>query len=175
MEPRTKLITTAEQLFDRHGFTATGMDRLTKAAGLSSRTVYKYVGSKAALTATVLSERGRRFMQGFDVHTVDAMFAALEDWMRVEGARGCLFLRAYGETGGDTPEIVEAVTSHKNAFRERLADIVAQDVGNDGDPALIEQILVLFEGATAAAVYRGPQAVTAARKAAAILIAQARQ
>ncbi|BES73363.1 TetR/AcrR family transcriptional regulator [Marinobacter nanhaiticus D15-8W] len=175
MDIRTKLISAAERLFDRHGFTATGMDRLTREAGLSSRTVYKHVGSKTALIATVLSERDRRFMQCLDVPSVDGLFVALEDWVRVEGARGCLFLRAHGETGGDTPEIKAALTTHKSMFRERIAAILALDLGHAADEALIEQILVLFEGATSAAVYRGSSAVTAAREAAAILIEQARR
>lgn len=174
MEIKNKLLTSAERLFDRHGFTATGIDRLTAAAGMSSRTLYKHAGSKAALMAAVLTERDRRFMRRIGVRTVDALFAALEDWVRVEGARGCLFLRAQGETGGDTPEVAEAVAAHKAAFRERIGEIVALEIGGGGDPALAEQILVLFEGATAASIYRGPEAVAAARAAASILIAQAR-
>ena len=41
-----KLVTASEALFDRHGFTATGMDKLTQGAGISSRTLYKHAGSK---------------------------------------------------------------------------------------------------------------------------------
>ncbi|WP_108663073.1 TetR/AcrR family transcriptional regulator [Acuticoccus kandeliae] len=174
MDIRTKLIAAAERVFDRHGFTATGMDRLTEAAGLSSRTLYKHAGSKTALIAAVLTERDRRFMQRLEVESVDALFAALEDWIAAEGARGCLFLRAAGETGGDTPEIAERVAAHKEAFRARIAAIVARETGRE-DAALAEQILVLFEGATAAASYRGAAAVKAARTAAAVLVAGARR
>lgn len=169
-----KLITVAERLFDRHGFMATGMDRLTEAAGMSSRTLYKHAGSKAALMAAVLTERDRRFMRRIDVSSVDALFGALEDWAQVEGLRGCLFLRARAETGGDTPEIAEAVAAHKAAFRKRISDIVAVEIGSGGDPDLAEQILVLFEGATHAAIYRGVAAITSARAAAALLIERSR-
>ncbi|NIZ09776.1 TetR/AcrR family transcriptional regulator [Pseudooceanicola sp. HF7] len=169
MEIMTKLTTAAERLFDRHGYMATGMDRLTEAAGMSSRTLYKHAGSKAQLMARVLSERDRRFMARLDVQTVDGLFAALEDWVRVEGTRGCLFLRSRAETGGDTPEIAEAVAAHKTAFHHRIEQVVAADLGRD-DPVLAEQVLVLLEGATHAAVYRGGDAVSAARAAAAILI-----
>lgn len=174
MDMRSKLVAAAERLFDRHGFTATGMDRLTEATGASSRTVYKHVGSKTALMATVLTKRDRRFMRRLDVRSVDALFAALEDWVRVEGARGCLFLKTYGETGGDTPEIAQVVLTHKDAVRARIADIVALDIGGSGDPDLTEQIVILFEGATAAAVYRGAEAVAAARAAAGILVSRMR-
>lgn len=175
MDTRSTILAAAEPLFDRHGYTATGMDQLTAAAGLSSRTLYKHAGSKAALMAAVLAEREGRFMQRIEVASVDALFAALDDWVREEGSRGCLFLRTQGETGGDTPEIAAVVTAHKQAFRARIAEIVAAELGGCGDAALAEQILVLFEGATAAAVYRGPAAVAAARAAAATLVAEARR
>ncbi|SFC50710.1 transcriptional regulator, TetR family [Kushneria avicenniae] len=168
-----RLVTASEALFDRHGFTATGMDKLTKGTGISSRTLYKHAGSKNALIARVLGERDKRFARRLEVESIDALFKALEDWVRVEGRRGCLFLRALGETGGDTPEINEAVLAHKARVAERIAVLVERDNGRE-DPMLVEQIIVLFEGATAAAVYRGEQAVVAARQSAAILMAGAR-
>lgn len=173
MENAPKLIAAAERLFDRHGYMATGMDRLTEAARMSSRTLYKHVGSKAQLMGRVLTERDRRFMAGIDVESVDALFAALEDWVRIEGARGCLFLRSLAETGSDTPEIAEAVAAHKAALWQRVSEVVAKDLGGE-DTELAEQVLVLFEGATQAAVYRGDTAVSAARAAAAILVERAR-
>lgn len=173
MDTSMKLIAAAERLFDRYGFVATGMDRLTEAAGISSRTLYKHAGSKTQLMARVLSERDRRFMARLDVETVDALFRALNDWIRIEGTRGCLFLRSNAETGCDTPEIAEAVRAHKTAFRNQVARTVAVDLGRE-DPELAEQVLVLFEGATHAAIYRGEGAVHAARSAAVILTERAR-
>lgn len=172
MDTKTKLISAAERLFDRHGFTATGMDKLTQAAGMSSRTLYKHAGSKTALITEVLKERHRRFHQLMDVESVDALFAALEAWVRVESARGCLFLRAYGETGGDTPEITEAVLAHKARLYEKIQHIVAIETGGKETPELAEQLLILYEGATASAIYRGPEAITSARMAASALLQQ---
>ena len=169
MDNTDELTAAAERLFDTNGYTATGMDKLTQAAGMSSRTLYKRVGSKAALMGRVLAERDRRFMQSIDLQSVDALFSALENWVRTEGARGCLFLRSLAETGGETPEIAAAVTAHKTAFQQRIREIVAADLGRD-DTVLAEQILVLVEGATHAAVYRGVAAVSAARSAAALLM-----
>ena len=174
MDMTIKLTAAAERLFDRHGYMATGMDRLTAAAGMSSRTVYKHAGSKAQLMARVLTERDRRFMARLEVQSLDALFAALEDWVRIEGARGCMFLRSRAETGGDTPEIAEAVVAHKEAFHRRIEEVVAAELGRE-DPVLAEQVLVLLEGATHAAVYRGADAVSAARAAAAILLETARR
>lgn len=173
MDTQTKLISAAERLFDRHGFTATGMDRLTKAAGMSSRTLYKHAGSKTALMTAVLTERDRRFLQRMQVDSVDALFNALEEWVRVEGCRGCLFLRAHGETGGDTPEITGTVLAHKAKLYEKIQSIVFIETSGKGNPELTEQVLILFEGATAAATYRGTQAIASARAAASALLQQA--
>ena len=174
MDLKKTILEAVEPLFDRNGFMASGMDRLTDAAGVSSRTLYKHFGSKTGLMAAVLDERDRRFRSRLDVRTVDAFFAALEDWIRVEGARGCLFLRTLGETGGDTPEIFAAVQAQKAFLRERIGDIVRAQLDEPRED-LADQLLILFEGATAAAAYRGPEAASAAREAAGILVSNARK
>ncbi|OZI44189.1 TetR/AcrR family transcriptional regulator [Bordetella genomosp. 5] len=173
MDTHTKLMQAAEALFHRKGFGQTGMDDLAQAAEMSSRTLYKHSGSKTALIASVLAGRDQRFMALLRVNTVSEVFDTLEQWIRDEGAHGCLFLRAHGETGGATPEIEAAVLAHKNAVADRIRVIVQHELGGRGHKSLAEQIVVLFEGATATAIYRGPQAVTAARRAAAVLMAHA--
>ncbi|CAM3302260.1 TetR/AcrR family transcriptional regulator [Thalassospira profundimaris] len=175
MNMKTKLLTSAEQLFDQHGFMATSMDQLTKAAEMSSRTLYKHAGDKNGLIQAVLMERDRRFLQIIDVKSIDDLFEALQSWAETEGTRGCLFLRAYGETGGETPEIAKTVMAHKAAFHAQIAGILKTELGaNDPNLELLtEQILILIEGSTAAAIYRGAEAFKSAHKAASALIAQA--
>lgn len=165
MDIKERIVDAAEKLFDTNGFTATGMDQLTNAADVSSRTLYKHVGSKAGLLSAVLGERDRRFQNHIDVQSIDALFDALADWMRVEGARGCLFLRALGETGAREPQIEEAVRAQKHVLEQRIRDIVSAELGV-ADDELASQVLVLFEGATATAAYRGPEAAVIARDAA---------
>ncbi|WP_110670588.1 TetR/AcrR family transcriptional regulator [Salinicola halophilus] len=170
---RARLLDTAEALFDRHGFTATGMDRLTSAAGISSRTLYKHVGSKNALMGAVLQARDRRFRRRVDVASVDALFAALETWFSQEGARGCLFLRTWRETGGDVPEIAEAMSRHKGFMQEKIGELVAAEIGRRDDD-LVDEILVLFEGMVHAYTYRGEAVAIAARRAVRTLVSAAK-
>ena len=56
MDTKTQIVVSAEREFDCNGFAATGMDRLTQAAEVSSRTLYKHVGSKTALIVAVVWE-----------------------------------------------------------------------------------------------------------------------
>src|SRR5882762_5219136 len=142
MTLKQKILWSAENVFDLHGFTATGMDRLTEAAEVSSRTLYKQVGSKNALIAAVLGEREARFFDQFDVQSVDALFAELENWTRAEGARGCLFLRAQGETGGAIPEISSSVAVYRQKLWELIRRVSVNDAGAGAANILAEQLLV---------------------------------
>lgn len=172
MNIKSRIVSSAERMFDHHGFAATGVDRLTEAAQVSSRTFYKHAGSKTALIAAVLGERSRRFFNEMNVLSVDELFVALETWTNALGARGCLFLRAERETGGEVPEVSEAVADYRKRLSILINHLVEAQVGS-GRHALAEQILVLFEGATSAAAYRGTSAIRAARFAATILIENA--
>lgn len=173
MDIKNKLISAAGSLFYRHGFNATGMDRLTQAAGMSSRTLYKHAGSKTALIVQVLEERDKRFFAQLEEQSIRGLFDALDNWLREEGCLGCLFLRAYGETGGNNPQIAAVIRNHKEQTWQTIRRLVALEIGREDD-RLAEQILILFEGATAAAIYRGAGTVATARDTAAMLLAGAK-
>lgn len=173
MNIKMQIIARAEQVFDRHGFTGSGMDRLTAAANVSSRTLYKHVGSKAALMGGALESRRRRTFDHLNSDSVQSLFDALESWTMQEGARGCLFLRALADTGGAVPEVTEAVAGYRRELTGCVARAVANDLGRPGQGELVDQVLVLFEGAVTAASYRGIEAVSAARRAAETLVQQA--
>lgn len=170
MDRKNQIIASAEHAFDHHGFAATGMDQVIQAAAVSSRTLYKHVGSKTALIVAVLNERARRFFSHSQVDNVDELFIALETWTSAEGARGCLFLRAQGETGGLVPEIAEAVTAYRRRLHALIERLVVSQTGCRCDDDLVEQVLVLFEGAIATSTYRGACTIGTARKMAATLL-----
>ncbi|ERJ20808.1 Transcriptional regulatory protein [Salinisphaera shabanensis E1L3A] len=161
MDIDTQLLSAAERLFDHDGFNATGMGRVVNETRLSSRTVYKHVGSKNALMARVLAERRKRFFEHTDFTTTTALFASLQRWADAEGVRGCLFFRVQAETGGSIPEIAAQVAAYQAQLRTRIADLVASEAGVV-DEQLTDQILALFEGATTAATYRGTAVIGAA-------------
>lgn len=170
MKTKTSLLTAAERLFDTHGFMATGMDRLAAAAGMSSRTVYKHVDGKTDLIVAVLEARVQRFFEAIEVMDVAGLFDALARWIAHEGARGCLMLRALEETGGEEARIVAAVHDYKARLGRHIAAIVEAELGR-AEPALAGQLLILFEGATAASLYQGADAARTAGAAARLLVA----
>ena len=168
MSIRRRILDSAEALFDEGGFGATGVDRLCAAADVSSRTLYRHVGSKSGLVVAVLAARDARYLAALEVGSVAELFAALERWFGTEGARGCLFLRALGESGGGDAAVARAVAGHKRRVRAAVRRVVAAEIGARDDVA--DQIHVLIEGATAAAVELGPEAARIAARAAATLL-----
>jgi len=174
MDTNPLLLETAERLFYERGYMATNMDMLARAANMSSRTLYKHAGSKAALVGEVLAARDRRFFEQVDGLDVRALFDALAGWIESEGARGCMFLRILGETGGAEPAVVAAVGAHKVRLREHVARIVGTDLGR-ADDVLAARIVLLFEGAVAASAWQGAEAIEAACGAADELVKAARK
>ncbi|AJY47124.1 TetR/AcrR family transcriptional regulator [Martelella endophytica] len=171
---REKILARAETTFDHHGFAGSGVDRLTAAAEVSSRTLYKHVTNKQALVVAVLEERQNRFFARFDVDDLEALFEELAQWAEAEGARGCLFLRAAGEMGEDDPAVAAAVARYRERLLALIERLCAKALGQAPPTELTEQVLVLFEGAVSASSYRGESAIRAAGMAALLLIGNAR-
>lgn len=176
---RSDIIASCERVFDHNGFAASGMDTLTAAANVSSRTLYKHLGSKSGLAAAVLHARMERFFDTCAAATFDELLSGLERWIETEGARGCLFLRAQGETGtaDEAPtanaEVPTVVAEYRRRLRALISHLTDNDLGHE-DAALTDELLIVFEGATSAASYLGPRAVTAARSAGSALLERAR-
>ena len=169
---KDQIISSAELTFDTHGFTASGIDGLANAAGVSTRTLYRHVGSKTLLMVAVLEGRAARFFNALPIESVDAVFEGLTTWIVNEGSRGCLFLRAQGESGGTDSNVAAAVASYRTRLRALIRHVVAEELGRD-DKKVADQLLVLIEGATSASAYVGSGAVEEARYVASVVMAQA--
>lgn len=162
MDIKKQILSSAERVFDHDGFNATGMGRLVRESGLSSRTVYKHVTSKNALMALVLAERQQRFFDVIDFSSLESLFDSLKAWFARDGMRGCLFFRIQAETGGNIPEISAAVAAYHDELHRCMSGLVRRETGTV-DEDRVEQLLVVFEGATTASTYRGEAALNAAK------------
>ncbi|MBM6590513.1 TetR/AcrR family transcriptional regulator [Brevibacterium sp. RIT 803] len=168
---RTDIVASCEPVFDRHGFAATGMDTLTEAANVSTRTLYKHLGSKAGLTVAVLEARMERFFSTCTASTFDELLTDLERWIEAEGARGCLFLRAQGEADALSAGagVSTVVAEYRQRLRSLIGRLVISELGRE-DETVSDELLIIFEGATSTASYLGPQAIIAARSAASTVL-----
>lgn len=169
-----EIVRRAEEVFDRGGFANSSVDDIARAAGISTRTLYKHVGGKGALIAAVLEGRRRRFVDSSNIRSVEDLFDHLQSWMEAEGRRGCLFMRAAGE-GVDIGDSAMAIEAYRFDLIRLIGDSCARDLGADPPSALVDGVLILVEGATAAASYRGTEAVESARVIARALLDCARR
>lgn len=173
---RERIVRAASKLFYRRGIHATGVDLLTQEAQVSKRTFYQHFPSKNDLVATYLREIAEhggspleRRLDHPDLGPRERLLAIF-DASVVTRFRGCPFHNAAVESAGMLDGVDDIVREHKRAFGERLA-AVAGEAGAHDPYLLAQQLLVLFEGATALATSMNDTApIVHARSAAAQLI-----
>jgi AcrR family transcriptional regulator len=180
---RDRLIDTAIALFNRHGFHATGVDRIVAVAKVAKKTLYAHFPSKEDLILAALSRKRAAFADKFlpaVLATSDqprerllALFELAKSWFNDPDFCGCIFVNAaveYSEPG-------HPINACARAFKTLLRGVAREQaaLGGATDPeTLADQIALLFEGATTVAqVSARPDAATTAKAIAALLIDQA--
>ena len=124
-EATDRLLVAAERLYYRNGIAAVGIDEVRAAAGVSMRRLYQLYPSKEHLVAAYLDARDVRWRGRVTAH-VDAagddpgarllaVFDWLGLWFAEDDFRGCAFINAFGEIGGDSPLILAAVQRHRTS------------------------------------------------------------
>jgi AcrR family transcriptional regulator len=174
-EMQERILQTTDRLFYEQGIRAVGVDTVAAEVGISKRTLYNYYPSKDELIAAYLARRFR------PLPLTDEPAAAqiLGNFDRLEGSfssdrfRGCPFVNAVAELKQPGHAANRIAIEFKDARRAWFrALLVRLDVADpDG---LATQLMLLVDGAIAAAIVRGdPTMARAARDAAATLLAAA--
>ena len=153
--PRDRILTTARDLFRRHGIRGIGVDTIAEAAGTNKMTLYRHFGSKddliCACLQTVARESEEVWAELAAAHPDDPK-AQLRQWMREcaecigSDDRGCDLANAAVElTEHDHParKLIEDV---KKSYRDRLAALCAS-AGVRQPELLADTLCLMFEGA----------------------------
>lgn len=157
---REHLLKVAEDLFDRDGFHATGVDRLVAESGIARMTFYKHFPTKNALVLAVIERREARLWKALEEgaaqraeageHPILAIFGALGEWLAQEGSHGCLTLRALSEFAGHDVALAGDAAFRKRQIGAWMADRLRKCDIAQADPRSWDLVL-LMEGATALA------------------------
>lgn len=178
---RDKIAATADGLFYREGFAATGIDRVVAEAGVALGTLYRHFRGRRELIVGALAHREAAYFAALDAaaegkrgaERVLSLFDGLAGWAERNGGNGCLFLRAASAHPGDAA-IRGRVAVHKRAClalaRKRLAE---GGWSEDAAARLAPMILVLLEGAVATSGALGTAGAKRAARAAAQALLQA--
>lgn len=177
---REQLIDVAMQLFNRHGYHATGVDRIMAEAGISKATLYRHFESKDDLVVAVLSkvdQVARDEMRAFVERASSdprerllATFGQLDIWLRDCEFKGCPFVAAAGEYAGPRSAVFHQVRLHKRVYLAYFEELArAAQIPEPHRMAM--QLVMLHEGAVAYAQVLGVEGVVeTAREAARALI-----
>lgn len=151
MTPREKILAAAAELFPRQGINATGMDQLTREAGVSKRTVYVQFATKDDLVTEYL--RAQQHPAPLPAPSAREQLLSVFVSSSPPGGpvRGCPFLNAAVEVPDPAHPAHVVVREEKLAFAARLADL-ARTAGARDPERLGEQLALLYDGAASRAV-----------------------
>ncbi len=155
-----ELVEKAMAVFYRHGFAATGMDRLVGETGISKTSMYKYFGTKEGLIVAVLKWRDEQFCNWLfgriealaktPQARMLALFDALGEWFAEPGFQGCLFIKAAAEFQQKGDPVRREALAHKRLLYRYLRKLAK--AAGVADPSLTaQQLLLLKDGAIVAA------------------------
>lgn len=181
-EARQRIVETAERLFYAEGVRAVGIDRIIAESEVAKMTLYNHFSSKDELILAVLQYREEKFGGMFEkwmqrhakkgLGRLEAFFAALKDWFKSPGFRGCAFINASVELADAQHAASQFAAQHKERFYKMLTEIISDTSGAKAASAA-PAIALLVEGAIVTAVMeQSAKPADVARDAASMLISQ---
>jgi AcrR family transcriptional regulator len=170
-----RILETVDSLFYREGIRAVGVDKITEETGISKRTLYNYFPSKDHLITAYLARR----LTPLPMSEKSAEEQILESFVRLERSladeesQGCPFVNAVVELKDPDHAANEIALTFINQRHSWLLELLDRlQVAHPESLAM--RLLLLIDGATAAAVIRrDPKVARPARDAARVLLAAA--
>ncbi|MFD1200258.1 TetR/AcrR family transcriptional regulator [Brucella gallinifaecis] len=168
LSARERLLEAASILFYNDGIAATGIDSITRRAGVAKQSLYNNFSSKADLVATYLEIRHEEWLALYQKRLANktqpeekilAVFEAYEDHAEFayeHGFRGCGLLNAAAELPANDPGRV-TVRKHKEQIEGFLADHLTCLIHDDEIRvhALARHLSFILEGAITRAGLEG--------------------
>jgi len=153
---REIIISTALDLFYRHGFHATGIDKIIAEARVSKKTLYNHFKSKDELILVTLRKRDELFRNSIMRETerlastpkerLLSIFDAHALWFNSATFSGCMFINAAAEYADQQDPNHLMCAEHKRLVRDYIKEL-AQQAGIEKAETLSEQLNLLLEGA----------------------------
>jgi AcrR family transcriptional regulator len=159
---RERILDVASELFYRNGIRAVGIDAIISQADVARMSFYRHFRSKEGLVVAYLSRRDETLCDWFDKQVRRlapdprdrplAVFDALATRFESRSYRGCVFNNTIAEVADPASAPHAAAAGHKTRFQAWLARLL-RDAKLDESRAA--DLLLLFDGATIAAVREG--------------------
>lgn len=164
---REELVEAAVRVFYRHGFHASGVERILEEGGLARMTLYNHFKSKDELIVAALRRRdevfrnrmmkfveGRGGGAGGARERLLAVFDFHEQWFAGGEFCGCMFINAAAEFGDPKSAVRRTAAEHKRMVLEYLTGL-CREMGLAGAERVAEELNLLLEGAIVSAQVSG--------------------
>jgi AcrR family transcriptional regulator len=173
------MLGTAFGLFYAHGPRGVGVDRIIADSGVAKATFYKHFPRKDDLVLAYLDQVDRVWFGQLQAAAEAAgdrprdqlvgMFDALTSACRREGYHGCAFLNTAAESEAGTA-VHDRTVAHKQVVREWVTEL-SRRAGAAEPGRLARQLTLLLDGGLSAGVLDAePEAASAAKAAARVLV-----
>ncbi len=181
--PYERLVDAATRLFYARGVANVGINEIIARAQVARMTLYHHFTGKDALVQAVLERRAEElrswlFSADERAETPEgqllAVFDLLREWAEAPDFRGCPFINATIELGGQLNSAQGIARDYKETTRNFLRERAERARLSD-EESLSQQLLALIDGATVDALITGrAEPVWHAKRAAQTLIEAAR-
>jgi AcrR family transcriptional regulator len=154
-EEDVRIAVAAAAQFHEHGIVATGVDALSRAAGISKRTLYERFGSKDGLIVAAYEGLDKPVFEmltgpaerasGTPRGQLEAFFAQVETMVKLPEFRGCPFTNASSELADPDHPAHAVVRRHKERIRKWML-LRARAAGATNPTRLSRQLMLVFAG-----------------------------
>jgi AcrR family transcriptional regulator len=165
-----RILDTANALFYEDGIRNVGVDRIIAASSVTKATFYKHYRAKDNLIVEYIQGRHDTVRANVEeiIEKAPNPRAALEDFVAAIGAeiaspgfRGCPFINAAAEFPDAEHPVRRVVTSHREWYVDRLADLL-KDLGHPVPGDAADELLLARDGALSGGYAGDSVAATAA-------------
>lgn len=162
---RERILDVASELFYQKGIQAVGVDAIINAAAVARMSFYRHFQSKEGLVLAYLARWHEQFRTWLEAEVQRlapdprdrplAIFDAMALRFARRDYRGCAFTNTMAEHGDREGAVHQAAVAHKLKVQDCFAGLLRQ-AGHD--PGHAPDLLLLLDGAVAAAVREGSDA-----------------
>ena len=155
-DTKTRILETAAQVFYKHGYRATGVDAIAKAAGITKATLYHHFENKDKLIKETLkhfSEYWRiEYVKLWDKNglkpeqRLTVMFDSMEEFFKSPSCYGCPFINAAAEYTDRSHPVRRICEQHYDFVLTNMEQF-AREAHLNKPRLLAEQIVTLIGGA----------------------------
>jgi AcrR family transcriptional regulator len=179
---RDQIIDAARRCFYERGITATGVDTIAAAAGVSKRTLYNHFASKDDLVLAYIEVREHRWRKILEerlegvadpIDRILVYFDVYFDLPYDEDFRGCAFINAAAEIPDADSQALERLRGSKDRVRREIGALVQEARIPDLEAVAAALVLLLEGGIALFGVLHDRQGVKIAKDAARKLLAGA--